>query len=299
MPVTRTIVGVTTIDAPAGDRTDLAAAYACAGDTPDHRDGRDSHGGAATVSKALAILEIVADREGASAREIAAALDIPLSTAYRLAQHLVNSDYLVHLKDDRRYELGFKLHQLGLSLHRQMGVAPAVRAQVRALHRQADAAAYFAQYRGSEVVVACVADSPTRQRVTPLDFGFHEATHATAFGKIMLAGMMPEQRDQFLLGHPLTPLTRHTMTDRVELEAHLATVGRAGLAWEHEEFMPDLVCVAAGVRGPDGVIVGSIAVSGSVSQMRRRAASCESSVRHSAAELSRYFRSGPARSTLD
>ena len=95
----------------------------------------------ATVSKALAILEIVADREGASAREIAAALDIPLSTAYRLAQNLVNADYLVHLKDDRRYELGFKLHQLGLSLHRQMGVVPAVRAQVRALHRQADAAA--------------------------------------------------------------------------------------------------------------------------------------------------------------
>jgi DNA-binding IclR family transcriptional regulator len=63
--------------------------------------------------------------------------------------------------------------------------------------------------------------------------------------------------------------------------------------------MPDLVCVAAGVRGPDGVIVGSIAVSGSVSQMRRRAASCESSVRHSAAELSRYFRSGAAPSTPD
>ena len=40
--------------------------------------------------------------------------------------------------------------------------------------------------------------------MTPLDFGFHEATHATAFGKIMLAGMTPEQRDQFLSGHPLT-----------------------------------------------------------------------------------------------
>jgi DNA-binding IclR family transcriptional regulator len=286
---------VTTIDAPSDDRTAPAADR----NQADHRDTRDTPGGAATVSKALAILEIVADREGASAREVAAALDIPLSTAYRLAQHLVNADYLVHLKDERRYELGFKLHQLGLSLHRQMGVAPEVRAQVRALHRQADAAAYFAQYRGSEVVVACVADSPARPRVTPLDFGFHEATHATAFGKIMLAGMMPEQRDQFLSGHPLTPLTRHTLTDRADLETHLATVGRAGVAWEHEEFMPDLVCVAAGVRGPDGTIVGSIAVSGSVIQMRRRAAACESSVRHSAAELSRYFRSGPDRPPSD
>ena len=108
---------MTTIDAPFDERSALAA------DKSNHaRDTKDSPAVVATVSKALAILEIVADREGASAREIAAALDIPLSTAYRLAQNLVNADYLVHLKDCRRYELGFKLHQLGLSLHRQMGV---------------------------------------------------------------------------------------------------------------------------------------------------------------------------------
>ena len=147
--------------------------------------------------------------------------------------------------------------------------------------------------------MAYVADSPTRPRVTPLDFGFHEATHATAFGKIMLAGMMPEQRDQFLLGHPLTPLTRHTMTDRVELES-TSGHGRSG--------RPRLG--ARGIHAGSGLCRGGRPrrgrgrrrfhrVSGSVSQMRRRAASCESSVRHSAAELSRYFRSGPARSTLD
>ena len=270
-----------TIDASAAERSGLASP-------------RESASGAAAVQKALAILEIVADREGATAREIATALGIPLSTAYRLAQNLANADYLVHLKEERRYELGFKLHQLGLSLHRQVGVAPEVRAQVGALHRQADAAAYFAQYRGSEVVVAYVVDSPGRPRVTPLDFGFHEAAHATAFGKIMLAGMTPEQREQYLVGHPPNRLTPHTMTDREDLEAHLAMVGRAGIAWEHEEFMPRLVCVAAGVRGPNGVIVGSVALSGSVQEMRRKAAASEAAVRHAAAQLSRYFRSGSA-----
>jgi len=270
---------VTTIDAPA-DNADARASP------------RDSPSGAATVQKALAVLEIVADQEGASAREIAGALDIPLSTAYRLVQNLVSSDYLVHLKDEHRYELGFKLHQLGLSLHRQVGVAPAVRAQVGALHRQADAAAYFAQYRGSEVVVACVVDSPARPRITPLDFGFHEAAHATAFGKIMLAGMTPEQRDQYLAGHPPTRLTAHTMTDRDDIECHLAMVGRSGVAWEYQEFMPGAVCVAAGVRGPNGAIVGSVAVSTSVPGMRDRAPAIEAAVRHTAAALSHYFRSG-------
>ncbi len=49
--------------------------------------------------------------------------------------------------------------------------------------------------------------------------------------------------------------------------------------------MPGNVCVAAGVRGANGVIVGSVAVSGSVSQ--DRAASVEPAIRHTAAHLSR------------
>jgi IclR family acetate operon transcriptional repressor len=57
-----------TIDASAAESSGLASP-------------RESASGAAAVQKALAILEIVADREGATAREIATALGIPLSTA--------------------------------------------------------------------------------------------------------------------------------------------------------------------------------------------------------------------------
>lgn len=142
-----------------------------------------------TVEKTLAILEHVAHRGGATARDVSEALGYPLPTAYRLMQALVQSDYLVHLRAEHRFELGYKLDRLGLSLHRQVGVPRPVRQEVARLHEQADAAAYFAVYRGADVVVAHVVDSPARPRLTPLSFGFHEAAHATAFGKIMLAGM--------------------------------------------------------------------------------------------------------------
>ena len=75
--------------------------------------------------------------------------------------------------------------------------------------------------------------------------------------------MLPEQRDQYLAIHPMCRLTAATMTQRDELENDLATVNRTGVAWEYEEFMPDLTCVAAGVRGGNGMIVGSVALSGS------------------------------------
>ncbi|MEC5148438.1 IclR family transcriptional regulator C-terminal domain-containing protein [Cryobacterium sp. GrIS_2_6] len=66
-------------------------------------------------------------------------------------------------------------------------------------------------------------DSPGAPRLTPLSFGFHEAAHATAFGKIMLSGMTGEKRDQYLDAPGLPRLTPATITDRGELERQLET----------------------------------------------------------------------------
>ena len=102
--------------------------------------------------------------------------------------------------------------------------------------------------------------------------------------------MLPEQRDQYLSDHPMRRLTPATMTDRAELENDLAIANRTGVAWEYEEFMPDLICVAAGVRGGNGMIVGSVALSGPAARMRRNAPACEEAVRRTAARVSRCLR---------
>lgn len=66
-----------------------------------------------TVEKTLTILEVVADRGGATAKEVAEVTGFPLATAYRLLQALVHADYLVHRRDQRRFELGHKVRRLG------------------------------------------------------------------------------------------------------------------------------------------------------------------------------------------
>ncbi|MGK9149307.1 IclR family transcriptional regulator [Plantibacter flavus] len=252
--------------------------------------------GVQTVEKTLSILEIVAERGGASAKEVSLALGYPLPTVYRLMQALVQSDYLVHLKDDRRFELGYKLDRLGVSLHRQVGVPTPVRAEIARLHDTAQTAGYFAVYRGADVVVAYVVDSPRHRRLTPLNFGFHEAAHATAFGKTLLAGMSAEQLDQYLAVHGMPRLTASTITDRAELDDHLAEVGNRGIAWEHAEFVPDMTCAAIGVRNGAGQLVGAVAISapsGEISPDRERR--LEHQLRDTANHVSNYYRSGQLR----
>jgi IclR family acetate operon transcriptional repressor len=252
--------------------------------------------GVMTVEKTLSILEIIAERGGASARDISLALGYPIPTVYRLLQALVQTDYLVHLKGQRRYELGYKLDRLGVSLHRQIGVPNPVRAEIARLHETARTAGYFAVYRGADVVVAFVVDSPRHPRLTPLNFGFHEAAHATAFGKIMLAGMTREQVTQYLDVHGMPQLTEHTMTSRAELDEHLARVAHLGVAWEHEEFVPDMTCAAVGVRNGAGMIVGAVAISApsqEISSARER--ELERHLRDASNHVSKYYRSGQLR----
>lgn len=249
-----------------------------------------------TIERTLAILEIVAERGGASAREVSDALGYPIPTVYRLMQTLVKNDYLVHLRTEHRFELGFKLDRLGVSLHRQVGVPRPVRAEIAGLHDRAEAAAYFAVYRGADVVVAYVVDSPAHPRLTPLSFGFHEAAHATAFGKVMLAGMRSEHVTQYMDVHGMPRLTPETMVSRAELEQHLEVVAQRGVAWEREEFVPGMTCAAIGIRSDAGMIVGSVAISVPSTEITPvREIELERLLRDTANQVSRYYRSGHTR----
>ncbi|SDS12123.1 transcriptional regulator, IclR family [Nocardioides scoriae] len=245
-----------------------------------------------SVHRTLDILEVVAARGGASAKEIADATGLPLPTVYRLARELLDSDYLVHIREEKRFELGYKLHQLGVSLHQQIGVPRQVRAEVSALHEQLDLAAYFAVHRGSQITVVFTADSPTCPRLRPIDFGFHEAAHATALGKILLASMEPEQRALHLDPEPMPRFGPGTITRHEELSAQLAVVADRDLAWEHGEFQAGATCVAAAVRSGNGALLGSVAVSGTDARMAQAPEQVETALRAAASRVSRFYRAG-------
>ena len=262
-----------------------------------------------SVHRTLEILEVVAALGGASAREIADATGLPLPTVYRLVRELLDADYLVHIRREKRFELGYKLHSLGVSLHQQIGVPREVRAEVGALHQKLGLAAYFAVHRGSQIVVVHTADSREAPRLQPLDFGFHEAAHATAFGKILLATMEPAQRALHLDPDPMPRLGPGTITSHADLAPHLDRVADRGIAWEVEEFQAGAACAAAAVRGGNGAVLGSVAVSAPCSRVERpvegsavgpaeRApqvlsqSEVEAALRETASRVSRFYRSG-------
>lgn len=253
---------------------------------------RASPGSVQSVSRALAALELVASsRDGVSAKELATHLGVALPSAYHLLATLTDAGYLLHLVAEHRYALGYRVRLLEQGLERQMEVPRRVAEAIRRLHVEADAAAYYAVYREVDVVIAHVVDSERRPRVRVLDVGFHEATHATAFGKVMLAAMDQGARDRYLDRRGLRRCTDRTIVDRSELETHLEQVRRSGVALEIGEFQPGLSCLAAPVWSPAGTAVASVAVSLPSAEFQARRWDLEGAVRRGALVATRAVNS--------
>jgi DNA-binding IclR family transcriptional regulator len=251
----------------------------------------DALTGMASVRKAFAVLDVVASNSrGMSAKEISEASDMPLPSVYRLLKTLVTSEHLVHLKEHSRYGLGYKLHALDTSLRRQVGTPPAVARVIRELHVRADAAAYYAVHRGDDIIVAHVVESPARPRITPMGFGFNDAAHATAFGKVLLAAMEDDQRQAYLQRHGLPEMTPLTIQSTDKLEAELANVQSNGIAVEREEFFLGAACLAAPVTNLAGQTIGSVAISTTPADFAVRAGMLSTLLRDAADKASRALR---------
>jgi DNA-binding IclR family transcriptional regulator len=86
-------------------------------------------------------------------------------------------------------------------------------------------------------------------------------------GKALLAGLDASEIDARYPGARLEARTGRTITDRNELERHLAEVRERGYAVDREELEPHLCCVAGPVFDRTGSVVASISVSGPDSRL--------------------------------
>lgn len=254
--------------------------------TPLQRDGL-----VGSVRRALKVLEIVAAAgDGVPAKVVARRAGFTLSATYHLLRTLVHEGYLVHLPNSRGYGLGYKVSglnsALNVALHRELGGTARVSDVLHAAHAAARTPVYFTRMRDdAHMVVADVVDSPATPRAQPLDVGFHEAAHASAYGKVLLAFLPDVDRRAYLASFGLPRLTEHTVSRADDLERELSEVRAAGVATEVGQFQPDLACVAAPVRSATGDVVAAIAASASVRYFNRHRDRMLTAVRNAALSL--------------
>lgn len=239
-------------------------------------------GGIQSAERVLRMLELVGRApEGLTAAEIAAGLELGQSTAYRLLGTLSDAGYLTRTTT-RRYILGRTVDQLGRALQHQLVADDGVRTVLRGMHDELRLPAYLTIFRGDDIAVAHIEDSPDHPRIGQLHVGFSEAAHTTAFGKLMLASRDDTAVARFFERHPPARFTAATVTDVDKLSAQLDEVRAQQLAVEIDEYMPKLACIAAPVRSRTGRTVGAVSVSTATDDFASRAHDLERVVRRGA-----------------
>lgn len=250
-------------------------------------------GGGSSVTRALRVVEAVAAAgDGVTAKAIARRLGCPLPTAYRTLGTLVEEGYLVRLHDVRGYGLGYRIADLHRSLASQVAPSPGVHRVLHEMHTAVGAAAYLAVFRDVEIVVADVADCADHPRPESLRVGEPTAAHATAGGKVMLAGLRPARLSELLSRTGLPKLAPRTVVERWALDRELMRVRSAGVAVEVDEFVPGQAGVAAPVHGLDGEVSAAVGVTVARAEFSARRWELERAVRGAAVRAGALTRHG-------
>lgn len=91
--------------------------------------------------------------------------------------------------------------------------------------------------------------------------GLRIPAHCSACGKVLLASRPRSEVDRMFGDAELVKLTPATIGDPAALRTELERVRQRGLAYDREEIVPGLSCVAAPIRDDGGRVIAAISVS--------------------------------------
>ena len=246
-----------------------------------------------SLDRALRILAVVADANGLSLSEIAAASEVPAPTAYRMLVTLENHGMVEFDKSDQLWSVGVGAFRTGSAFLRRRRLVDRTRAVMQDLmERSGETANLGVAEDGCVVFVSQVeTHEAIRAFFRP---GTRSPFHASGIGKAVLAHLTPERVTAIARREGLERYTETTKASIDELNADLETIRARGFAIDDEERYPGMRCVAAAIFNEYGEPLGGISVSGpTVRVTGARADELGALVADAAAEITRSIGGTP------
>jgi DNA-binding IclR family transcriptional regulator len=216
----------------------------------------------ASLTHGLAILDLFsADEPVLGVGEMARRLGVHRSSASRLAATLSAAGYLRSAGSQGRYALGGKLARLSNLAAEATDLPEVGTPVVRELVDELGETGHIAVLDGTEAMTTVVVDGWRSVRMHST-VGKRSPAHATAIGKVMLAGLPDAEVRRRLGSKPLERRTDATVGSVKALLAQLAEVRAQGCAFDRAELEPGLHCIAAPVRDHTGIVVAAAGISG-------------------------------------
>lgn len=219
-----------------------------------------------SLSRANAILDVIAAQDAVSLTEIARRTWLNTTTVYYLVETLVSLGFVERTSASGGYRLGLRNLELGRTVQQRLDIAATARpALMRLCAATKETANLCVPYLFEAMIVESV-EGIYGVRATAYA-GTRAAYHSTSGGKAILAHLDEEIRQTIYRVRPLRPLTSSTITDIPVLEEQLKQVRHEGVAYDFEENEEAAHCVAAPIFDGLGEIAGAISISGPMNRL--------------------------------
>jgi DNA-binding IclR family transcriptional regulator len=250
------------------------------------RDGQ-ADGGHRAANRVVDILELLAARpEGLPLREVSAELEAPKSSLLPLLRALTARGYLAQ---DRagEYRLGPGALDLGATAPRQRELVEIARPSAMALMRRTGETVFVAVLSSDRTSVVYV-DKVESDHIIRYagGVGDRRPLHATSSGKVMLAYLSADEREELLRSLSLSRHTDRTVTSLSALRGALDEVRRAGVCITIDELVAGASGIAAPVFDRYGRVAGACAIGGPTDRVRPRLKMLAGEVKATARALS-------------
>lgn len=218
--------------------------------------------------------------------ELAAAADLPVSTAHRLLNELQKWDALAR-ESDGTYVVGRRLWQLGTLAPTQRELREVALPPMQDLYEATRENVHLAVREGTKVLY--VERIHGRSSVPLVSrAGVRLPLHTTGVGKVLLAWADRDTREAAL--NELHAETRYSITERGRLMRELSTTRRNGYARTVEEMTLGTCSVAVPVVGPDERVIAALGLV--TSTTRRDITKYVSALKVAAVAITRGMRTG-------
>ncbi|WP_417544379.1 IclR family transcriptional regulator [Marinobacter sp.] len=224
------------------------------------------------AQRLLTLLEVISEKDQFfTLQGMVEETGMPKPTLHRMLQQLENSGMLQREADGRHYSRGGRLRRLAENLLLNDTVRGARHAILTSLVEDIGESCNITALSGGEILYLDRVETPA-----PLRFYLHPGSrvpvHCSASGKLFLAQMASAQRRRLLADMPLKQFTHNTLIDHQALEQEIETVKQQGYAFDDEEFLPGLLCIAVLASNPTSVSNIGVAMQAPIMRVNREQA---------------------------
>lgn len=218
-----------------------------------------------SVQRAMAIVEQIREKDGATVTEIAEESELAKSTVHGYLATMYDEGYLA--KDGSVYQVGTKFLRLGEHSRTRLQEYSMINEKVSDLAERTDERAQFViEEHGQGVFLS----RKTGEHAVETNSGTGKRMylHSTSAGKSILAHFPQEKVETVIEEWGLPVLTENTISDREALLTELEDIRDRGYAFNHGENIEGLHAVGAPLVLEEQGVIGALSISGPTHRMK-------------------------------